>query len=598
MSRSLYTQGQFITPKNLFFGETLLYESFSEIFERMISQFGILLTRQTGGTYSNNALVSINGTTTIDIQAFEAIIQDADGITRQIKQVGIVNIDMASMITYPSGSYNVLVQKATTYQEVGTIEFTYGSDQVVGTDTEFTKNIDKYMNLVIEGSGSGNNGRYVVLSVEDDENLTLQEVFTGTTESGLDYSVGGRFPDAAYVPSTLADYRIYQYDTYEFVITTNAATTGQYRIATVAKPGGILTSVVDKRTADNNFVKFKPTNIDGAQVASGIVEATFLPVATGSVPGIVSIGTQSFAGQKTFLNKVGIVVPGTSGTDVEFLEMMGDQVYPYITMGEGTSGEYAIIGYNQARKVYIDHVTGAGTVSIAEFSESTVTIKTPLTLGNATIDNGRVIFLNENNAYTGTLYAGDVVGSSKSYFLPNLTGTVALADAGQNFSDVGAIVAVSLTVGTLVATAFNLITVNVGVAANSNGSIVFYNDLNTKKTTLISSTSATDKTITLPNITGTIVVSVADTISIPYLSIGTPSSVQGNIYFYNSTNAFKITLTSGTPLADFAQTLPNISGTVFVASSVNVVSPTAPNRTFTINISGTTYYIHGKTTND
>lgn len=37
---------------------------------------------------------------------------------------------------------------------------------------------------------------------------------------------------------------------------------------------------------------------------------------------------------------------------------------------------------------------------------------------------------------------------------------------------------------------------------------------------------------------------------------------------------------------------------IICASAVNVVSPTAPNRTITINIDGTTYYLHAKTTND
>lgn len=38
--------------------------------------------------------------------------------------------------------------------------------------------------------------------------------------------------------------------------------------------------------------------------------------------------------------------------------------------------------------------------------------------------------------------------------------------------------------------------------------------------------------------------------------------------------------------------------TVICASAVNVVSPTAPDRTITIDIGGTTYYVHAKTTND
>jgi len=41
-----------------------------------------------------------------------------------------------------------------------------------------------------------------------------------------------------------------------------------------------------------------------------------------------------------------------------------------------------------------------------------------------------------------------------------------------------------------------------------------------------------------------------------------------------------------------------IDGSLRIGNTVNVVNPTSPNRTITINISGTTYYIHAKTTND
>ncbi len=40
------------------------------------------------------------------------------------------------------------------------------------------------------------------------------------------------------------------------------------------------------------------------------------------------------------------------------------------------------------------------------------------------------------------------------------------------------------------------------------------------------------------------------------------------------------------------------SGAVSMGNTVNTVNPTAPNRTVTIVIGGTTYYLHAKTTND
>lgn len=41
-----------------------------------------------------------------------------------------------------------------------------------------------------------------------------------------------------------------------------------------------------------------------------------------------------------------------------------------------------------------------------------------------------------------------------------------------------------------------------------------------------------------------------------------------------------------------------VSGAVSVGNTVNSVSPTAPNRTITMVVGGTTYYLHAKTTND
>jgi hypothetical protein len=37
---------------------------------------------------------------------------------------------------------------------------------------------------------------------------------------------------------------------------------------------------------------------------------------------------------------------------------------------------------------------------------------------------------------------------------------------------------------------------------------------------------------------------------------------------------------------------------IAIGNTVNTVSPTSPNRTITMVIGGTTYYLHAKTTND
>lgn len=76
-------------------------------------------------------------------------------------------------------------------------------------------------------------------------------------------------------------------------------------------------------------------------------------------------------------------------------------------------------------------------------------------------------------------------------------------------------------------------------------------------------------------------------------------------------NKAPIKLTSGTNLTTAETGAVEYNGTnlfftrtgttrenIVCASAVNAVSPTAPDRTITVNINGTTFYIHAKTTND
>jgi hypothetical protein len=55
------------------------------------------------------------------------------------------------------------------------------------------------------------------------------------------------------------------------------------------------------------------------------------------------------------------------------------------------------------------------------------------------------------------------------------------------------------------------------------------------------------------------------------------------------TNAYALLVESG---------ISNFVGEIRIGNTVNVVSPTSPNRTITMVIGGTTYYLHAKTTND
>jgi len=78
------------------------------------------------------------------------------------------------------------------------------------------------------------------------------------------------------------------------------------------------------------------------------------------------------------------------------------------------------------------------------------------------------------------------------------------------------------------------------------------------------------------------------------------SGVSGTINLAKdiSMNVFALLDLSLIAISNKILTIPNLTGTFVVASAVNAVSPTSPNRTLTIDIGGVSYYIACKTTND
>jgi hypothetical protein len=81
---------------------------------------------------------------------------------------------------------------------------------------------------------------------------------------------------------------------------------------------------------------------------------------------------------------------------------------------------------------------------------------------------------------------------------------------------------------------------------------------------------------------------------------GVASTTTGQITLFNASdsNEVRILADAGGYTGTRQITLPDVTGTFVVGSAVNTVSPTSPNRTITINIGGTLYYLHAKTTND
>lgn len=91
-------------------------------------------------------------------------------------------------------------------------------------------------------------------------------------------------------------------------------------------------------------------------------------------------------------------------------------------------------------------------------------------------------------------------------------------------------------------------------------------------------------------------------VTVAKLSAGAPSwdgssnlTITGNATV-NGTVTTGGTISTSNDLA--VNGIAAINGAISIGNTVNTVSPTAPDRTITIVVGGTTYYLHAKTTND
>lgn len=69
-----------------------------------------------------------------------------------------------------------------------------------------------------------------------------------------------------------------------------------------------------------------------------------------------------------------------------------------------------------------------------------------IVIGRPEIQNGQIFFMNENDSNITTVQSPAGLASSNTVILPTLSGTIALTDGNQNFTDVAEITADSVTV--------------------------------------------------------------------------------------------------------------------------------------------------------
>jgi hypothetical protein len=178
-------------------------------------------------------------------------------------------------------------------------------------------------------------------------------------------------------------------------------------------------------------------NHSAAHITSGIMNASILPEASENAEGIVTIESQTFAGKKTFKDKViadsGITSNGNIGTSVAATYDVGSSLYPFKRMF--------------TQDLYVDAKIVAGSVldggSFRRETEGTTSTKgvTNLTVGNY-ISKGKngnaqgyITVYNENNGTT-VLSTSHTTGSDYYLKFPAHGGTIATTSDLESLASV------------------------------------------------------------------------------------------------------------------------------------------------------------------
>ena len=202
------------------------------------------------------------------------------------------------------------------------------------------------------------------------------------------------------------------------------------------------------------------------------------------------------------------------------------------------------------------------------------------------------------NGSGGALRADSRTGSGLNWYIYNPTG----ADL-RLFNSTGGNVLILTNAGA--ATLTGNLTVSGGTVTSGSGTLTLNSSANTVVLQSAGTTALTLDSSQNATFAGTIQLNSDSGLYIK----------QGNIARWTSTG-----LSSGTARADIyadsagsffvrtngaTQALQinssqnaTFAGSIAIGNTVNTVSPTSPNRTITMVIGGTTYYIHAKTTND
>lgn len=322
---------------------TLTNGNLSKAIQALAESYGVVSQKQVNGVLDNSFRVEQNTPTSLLINEGYAISNIASAM-RILISLSKESIDVTSLLD--DTMYNLyLIGKETSYEQ-GTLTLTNGSKIVTVANGDFNK-LDPYESLVIDTSGSGNDGVYEIYNVVGGNTLELVEEFTGTTEAALKWKVAGNFK--GYKAATETDL-IYAYDGYDLVISSQNLSTG-FILATFEKKAGVLASIADKRSTNLFSVKAVGKTLADS-VINGVVNAITTieeKASAGSIDKIVtdniSEGFKSGFGMTlatTVLTITGGVAYNSVGKRIEVPQATILDLKALVTAGDITEGSNSL----------------------------------------------------------------------------------------------------------------------------------------------------------------------------------------------------------------------------------------------------------------